>query len=307
MTGPSAHAPIALDGAPDWRHCSKAWPNSEASQFWSVDGFSWHVQRLGAGPQVLLLHGSGSSTHSWRKLVDALKADFEIIAVDLPGHGFSQSPANFKPSLPNVARALGRLLAQMESQPEAIIGHSAGAAIAITMVDLGVVSPKILVSLNGALQPFAGPMSVAAPLMAKLAAVSGAPAWFISKGAINSRRVRNLIEETGSKATDVDAHLYGTLLGYPGHIRGTLAMMANWELSGVTSACARLNVPVLYLSADRDRTIRPSVAAKACAVTKQGSHECLHQLGHLAHEENGDIVAKIILSHWAVHAGKRAE
>lgn len=292
--------PMTPYGAPDWKACATHWPNSDKSRFWNIDGFVWHVQRFGAGPPLLLIHGSGAACHSWRQLSEVLKESFEVICVDLPGHGFTQSAQDFKPSLPNVSRALGRLLQAMNVEPEGVIGHSAGAAIAITMVDLGIFKPKMLVSINGALQPFDGPLSIAAPLIAKLAAATSGPAWLIAKRAINIQRVGRLIRDTGSDPEQIDTHLYKMLFCYPAHIRGTLKMMAHWELSGVRSACSRLAIPALFISADRDRAIGPSIAAQAAKDVQNGTLVRLKGLGHLAHEEDSASVAEAVLAHWTI-------
>ena len=47
------------------------WPRlaeSESSRFVEAADLRWHVQQMGAGPVLLLLHGTGASTHSWRAL-----------------------------------------------------------------------------------------------------------------------------------------------------------------------------------------------------------------------------------------------
>jgi magnesium chelatase accessory protein len=141
-------------------------------------------------------------------------------------------------------------------------------------------------------------LSIAAPILAKLAAATSGPAWFIAKRAINMERVGRLIKDTGSDPTQIDTHLYKMLFDYPAHIRGTLKMMAHWELAGVRAACARLALPTLFISADLDRAIGPGIAAQAVQDTQNGTLMRLKNLGHLAHEEDGAIIAEAILAHW---------
>ena len=83
---------------------------------------------------LLLLHGTGAATHSWRDLAPLLARDFTIVAPDLPGHGFTQAPESDRLSLPAMARAVAALLKQLALAPELIVGHSAGVAIALRMV-----------------------------------------------------------------------------------------------------------------------------------------------------------------------------
>ena len=37
----------------------------EYSRFLRVDGVDWHVQTRGTGPALLLIHGTGASSHTW--------------------------------------------------------------------------------------------------------------------------------------------------------------------------------------------------------------------------------------------------
>ena len=57
---------------------------------------------MGDGPDLLLLHGSGAATHSWRDLAPLLARDFRVIAPDLPGHGFTETPGGDGLSLPGI-------------------------------------------------------------------------------------------------------------------------------------------------------------------------------------------------------------
>ena len=57
---------------PNWERDGRDWPNREASRFVHAAGLRWHVQVMGSGPVVLLLHGTGAATHSWRDLMPKL-------------------------------------------------------------------------------------------------------------------------------------------------------------------------------------------------------------------------------------------
>ena len=46
-----------------------------------------HVVKRGQGKPLLLIHGIGGSWRTWNPIIDALAAQREVIAIDLPGHG----------------------------------------------------------------------------------------------------------------------------------------------------------------------------------------------------------------------------
>lgn len=61
------------------------WPNRAASRQIRSALHLWHVQVLGQGPDLLLIHGAGGATHSWRHLVSSLTSQFRAISVELTG------------------------------------------------------------------------------------------------------------------------------------------------------------------------------------------------------------------------------
>src|SRR5206468_2126887 len=77
--GPAAPPGTLPEGLP------ADWPNRAASLAVEAGGLRWHVQRAGHGPVLLLLHGTGAATHTWRDLLPLLATDFTVVAPDLPG------------------------------------------------------------------------------------------------------------------------------------------------------------------------------------------------------------------------------
>jgi magnesium chelatase accessory protein len=88
----------------------------------------WHVQTMGPedAPVLLLLHGTGAATHSWRGLAPLLATRFRVVAPDLPGHGFTTGRPLGGLTMPAIARAVGDLLTTLGVDPAIIVGHSAG-------------------------------------------------------------------------------------------------------------------------------------------------------------------------------------
>ena len=138
---------------PSWEKDGRDWPNRTASRFVEAGGLNWHVQLMGQGPCLLLLHGTAAATHSWRDLAPLLAPHFTLIAPDLPGHGFTSSLPQARVSLAGFSEALRALLNKLQASPDLVLGHSAGAAIALRMALDGAITPRAIFSLNGALLP----------------------------------------------------------------------------------------------------------------------------------------------------------
>lgn len=289
----------------DWTRESAGWPHAAHSQFHTVNGprgpQHWHVQRLlgpvPGAPLVLLVHGTGASTHSFRALMPLLAAHAEVLAVDLPGHGFSGPPAAQDWSLPGFAGQLQALLHALQCQPTLAVGHSAGAAVLVQAALHNGLQAPALVAINGAFLPFGG---LAAPLLSPLArllyAVPGVPGLF-SQRAAEPAVVRRLIEGTGSTLDAEGLALYGRLMRDPGHTRAALAMMAHWELQPLARALPQLQVPLLLLLAGaNDRAVPPAQARRVQQLCASARLQMLPGLGHLAHEEAPAVVAQHLLA-----------
>lgn len=284
--------------APSWPQLSTVWPGADTSEFWRVRNFVWHVQRTGAGPKILFLHGTGAASHSWAPLVDSLKATFETICIDLPGHGFTQAPRGFRPNLPNVSSAIAALCDEMGIAPDIVVGHSAGAAIAIRLATRHQFAPRLIASVNGALRPFDGMMKLIAPTTAKLAVLGGVAARMVSRNSTSDARVRRLVSDIGSDPDLVDTNCYAALLRTPGHVQGALKLMAHWDLTGVMEACRHLSMPILFMAGDQDRAVSSGVAREAAGHAPEGSYIEFKGLGHLAHEEAPLDVGSTISDAW---------
>ena len=276
-----------------WR--LQGWPNREASRFVSAGGFRWHVQVMGAGPALLLLHGTGAATHSWRGLAPLLAANFTVVAPDLPGHGFTDTPASARLSLPGMAEAVAALLRALDVRPELVAGHSAGAAILLRMCLDGRIAPRGVVALNGALLPVEGVAGqVFQPLARVLAGVPLLPDLFAWR-ARDPATVRQLPANTGSRVDDEGVRLYGRLVSDPRHAAGALGMMARWDLRPLLADLPRLQTALLLVAGSRDRTIPPAQAERVRGLVPGATLERQPGLGHLAHEEDPAATAELIV------------
>jgi magnesium chelatase accessory protein len=243
---------------------------------------------------MLLLHGTGASTHSWRDLVAPLAERFTVIAPDLPGHGFTPRAAGAGMSLPGMSRLVGELLAALGAEPQVAVGHSAGAAIVARMTLEHRIAPVAIVSLNGAFLPFTGALRIFSPA-AKFLASTSVAARVAASGARQPGAVERLLASTGSAIDERGRQLYRRLVQSPGHVAGALAMMAGWDLDAMPGDLRRLDVPVLLLAAANDLTIAPAQADRVARLLPDGRVERLPGLGHLAHEEDpAPVAARIV-------------
>ncbi len=251
---------------------------------------------MGAGPPLLLIHGTGASTHSWAGLAPLLAGQFTVVAVDLPGHGFSRCDSKQPLSLPAMAEDVAELVDHLGLKPEVLVGHSAGAAILIRCCLDGTLAPQRLVSLNGALLPFKGPAGYLFPPLAKLLFHNSLAARLFARSAKGPKRVARLIQGTGSNLDETGLDYYRRLFASPTHVAATLGMMANWDLYRFARDLPGLTVPTVLMAAERDKAVPASDADRVRQLLPQASLVKLPALGHLAHEEDPQLVASEIFS-----------
>ena len=296
----------------NWEQDGLNWPHRQHSRFIQAAGLRWHVQRFESvapdAPTVLLLHGTGASTHSWRGLAPLLTPHFKVLSLDLPGHAFTDMPhggaSSQQMTLPGMAAAIGDLLSLLDVRPALLVGHSAGAAIALRMALDGRATPQHIVSINGALQPLGGLAGqVFSPVAKLMSALPFVPSLF-SWQATHPSVLQKLIDSTGSKLDAEGMALYGQLVRNPGHAAGALAMMANWDLPQLAQDLPQLATALGLIVGSNDHTVPPRQAARlralwpASSATSAPQLTTLPGLGHLAHEEQPDLVATSVLRHF---------
>lgn len=96
--------------------------------YYSDGGVAWQPGR----PTIALVHGAGMTHSVWQQQARALAhAGCNVCAPDLPGHGYS-ADADGMDSVEAYADWLGRLLGALGATPGVLVGHSLGAAVALT-------------------------------------------------------------------------------------------------------------------------------------------------------------------------------
>jgi pimeloyl-ACP methyl ester carboxylesterase len=104
-----------------------------ASRFVKIDGVSVHYRDEGAGPPLVLIHGTSSSLHTWDGWVAKLSGHRRIVRLDLPGFGLT-GPADDKDySAARYARVVVALLDQLGIPRADVAGNSLGGRVAMTL------------------------------------------------------------------------------------------------------------------------------------------------------------------------------
>ncbi len=107
-------------------------------------------ERTGCGPAVLILHGFSADRRMWRDLVPAWRAHATLVLVDLPSHGASALARADADPVDDLLEMLG----DERLERVAIVGHSAGAALAVDFAARVPARTSALVLLSPSLNGF---------------------------------------------------------------------------------------------------------------------------------------------------------
>jgi N-formylmaleamate deformylase len=101
-----------------------------------VKGVWLHYARTGGTkPPLVLAHGITDDGLCWSPVAEVLAADYDVIAVDARGHGFSEAPETGY-DIATLAEDLYGVIAGLELRKPAILGHSMGAITTLALAGL---------------------------------------------------------------------------------------------------------------------------------------------------------------------------
>ncbi|MEM6955997.1 MAG: alpha/beta hydrolase [Myxococcota bacterium] len=263
-----------------------------------IRGTRWRVHVSGSGPAVLLVHGTGSSGHSFAPLIPCLREHLgprTFVVPDLPGHRESGALAEAGPALPAFSAGLADVLRHLELSPELAVGHSAGAAVVASMTLASGLDAALYVGVAPAFVPFprlqqeAGKLSARwlAPLSTRLARLAGL-------GASAASTLADVLGvEAFSRLPREQRDAYAELVGSPPHLEGVLTMLSRWDVGPVYRALSRLPGRWLLVAGKADTAV-PVGQVRRAARRISRAQLSVKPGGHVFHEQDPDPLAQEI-------------
>jgi pimeloyl-ACP methyl ester carboxylesterase len=98
-----------------------------------IDPSTWRYEKQGNGPPLLLIHGLGASSFSFRQNRLPLGKKFQVLAVDLPAHGSSPGPGDGDYRLEALTRGLNDFLELQGLRQVAVAGNCLGGSLALML------------------------------------------------------------------------------------------------------------------------------------------------------------------------------
>jgi magnesium chelatase accessory protein len=264
-----------------------------------VANLQWHVQiSRHTNPDaktILLIHGTGSSAHTWANIFPILAKNFTVIAPDLPGHGFTVGAKKSELHLDEIALSLHQLLQTLEIHHiDAMIGHSAGADCALALTLLYKDEPCAIIGLNPALvNPLSMYNAFLGPMMNPFA-TSGFMASLIASSLPMTGMVDQLLDSTNSNLTQAQREPYRILFGEQSHIYGALNFMTASNIEELLKKSLKIASKFTFLVAAQDPWIPEITLLPVIHLYFPQAKIYIEEGGHLFHEVNPQRTMKII-------------
>ena len=221
--------------------------------------------RAGSGAPVLFIHGVGMDAAIWQPQITAMQDRFDVVAIDMLGHGASPLPPE-NAGLPDFADQAIRLLDHLGLDRVAVVGHSMGALVAQEIALRAPARVGALVCLNAV---FRRPPELAQAVRERAAAL-GSPGDPSAIAATIARWFGNPIPPALSDAA-ATARAALESVDAEGYAR-TYRLFANADTAHA-NRLADLAVPALFMTGSEDRNSTPTMSAAMARLAPAG--QCL--------------------------------
>ena len=246
-----------------------------------------HVECHGdGGSPLVLLHGFGASSFSWRYWIPALAEDHEVWAVDLKGHGSAPAPPDDRYTPHDHAELIHRFIIHNDLREVTLFGHSMGGGIALLaalrLLDQERLQRLVLVA--GAAYPQRLPPFVS------LARKGRASRWLfklIPKRRLIRWILRSIVHDPATvSGAQVEAYAEPLRRAPVRHalIKTALGIVPP-DLDELTARYPQIDVPTLLLWGRHDRVVPLSVGERLSDVLPRATLEVMEECGHMPPEE----------------------
>ena len=246
--------------------------------------------RTGSGEPIVLIHGIGHRREAWNRVPELLAPTFDVISIDLPGHGTSPAPG--RPAgytISSYADQVEELMRDLRLTQPHVAGNSLGGILALELAARGTVRSCAAFSPAGFWSK--AELGLLALNLLALKASSHAPGPVIRAFCENPRlralSLRSLYVHPEHLSTEValgDTYNLRRARGFwPCFIRGTTLSYKQMPL-----------VPSTIAWGEKDRLLLPRQAARAARKLPSVTHLPLPDCGHVPMVDHPELVASVI-------------
>jgi pimeloyl-ACP methyl ester carboxylesterase len=268
-------------------------------QIFDYHGVKINYYEAGQGPPVILLHGFGACTYTWRFLAPVLAQDHRVFAIDLKGFGLSDKPADGKYAVSDQADMVAAFIRRRDLSDLALVGHSMGGAVALmTYLKVRQEAPariKKLVLIDSAGYPQKMPWFIRFAQIPIINAIGGRllPPRFVTYLVL--RKCYYNKDKITEEQIDTYAY-YGSLPGAREAVTATAQQIMPVDLDVLIAQYKTISVPVLIIWGAKDEVVPLSVGKKFKRDIPESRLVIIPKCGHIPPEEQPQATQQAIVS-----------
>ena len=273
---PEAQAPLQEEQA----------PQAESAPQQQFETVHIHYVEEGNGEPLVLVHSIFQSLYTWRSLFHTLSQHYRVIAVDLPGFGYSSRPQEYAYTIEEQSRSLELFLDAIGIESTHFLAYSMGAAY---VMDLCLRSPeragRVVLLAPGGITP-----EMPTPIKLLDSGLFGG----IAAALYGVRTVENVLKECFFDQTvclnaDMVEEYYKTISDADSR-RAQRLSIRNYDDEPLSPKLRTLEMPVLILQGSEDKW-RPNAQAEFYhAAIPDANYALIRNAGHLLHEEKPEKI-----------------
>lgn len=253
-----------------------------ASRFVEVNDLQVHYRDEGQGPPFVLLHGTGSSLHTWDAWAESLRGKYRVIRMDLPGFGLTGPDRRDDYRIDAYVEFVERFRKRLGLESLALAGNSLGGQIAWSYAAAHPERVQALVLLDPTGYRIDRPALVFR--LARIPVVS----WLMTKldpGRITEKTLRDCYADP-RKVTPELVERYRKLALREGNRRAFVARVAT-RATDRSADIAKVQAPTLVLWGAQDRLVPVEHAYRFQRAIPGAKLIVYEDAGHVPMEEIG--------------------
>lgn len=249
----------------------------------------FHYVESGTGETIILVHSVGQSLYTFNKIIAKLAHKYNVIAVDLPGHGYSDTPDSFEFSVEDYAESLARFMDAMGIGTAHMLGFSMGADYAIKF------AAKHKERIDKLILIAPGGITMNMPFSVRLLETS--LLGHFAGNVFSKKSVAKLLNECTFDHTILKEHdieqCFNPLLNPD--VRYSIRRCANaFDEEDALDELRNVEAETLLLWGDEDKWHPLEMRDEYLASIKNVKFNLVRNSGHLPHEERADRVCELI-------------
>lgn len=263
----------------------------------TVEGITISYFEKGKGNPIVLVHGIPTSSFLWRDMIEELSAHGRVIALDLPGFGFSDPPHDGDYGISNYARLLGQFLESLHIEQATLVCHDLGGPISLTYALRHPDKYDRLIILDTFLHRDLPPWPLSMR-MAKIRPIGEIFMWLGGKSIIRTGLEEGVIDK--SRMSDGVVKRYYMPDGNPDKLNrsmlGTLRMGYMEDLEFIEKNLKTIQKPTLILWGEKDIYLPISLGNRIHNDITGSQMERIPNCGHFIPEDQPELATKIIVA-----------